>query len=707
MANLDSPELLPQLRPELGLFESASSVGGEPQWVLHDPMRHRYFHLDGATRELLSVWTAAKNAGELAAAVQSRFHRTVSQSEIARLVRFLYDQQLTTSPRQGDWRTYARIAVMARPGALGKIAHDYLFFRVPLFSPQLFLVRTLPLVACFYTRFFLISTVICGLLGVYFISQRWELFVRQLQDCVHWSGFATFAAVLLAVKLAHELAHAYTAVRLGCQVSTMGVAFMMLAPMPYTDVSDAWRLRDRRNRRSIDSAGIKIELAIAAYASLLWVFLPDGAPRYLVAILAALTWTTSVMVNLNPLVRFDGYYLLSDSLGIDNLQGRAFAIGRWRLRELLFGLGKLPPEVLSRGRIAMLTLYAYAVWVYRLTVSLAIAFAVFHFAFKLLGLLLFSVEVVLLILRPLWLEIKVWTAMRNEIATAGRWRFTAGLAGGLGLLLVMPLSTSVVVPGLLEFAELAPVHASVPARVSAVHVAPGQKVSAGDALVTLSSDDLKQRLRLAETKLAALTARLDRRASDVEDRSSSIVLEKQFSALKGEIAGLRASMAELAVKAKSDGKVLEIEPNLVPDRWVNVDDPLMLIAAGERYEAHGYVGVDDVERISTGTRGWFIPDDVRYGPWPVMVVRVGASAANAIDVLPLASVYEGPIAVEPDPQGRLVPSAAQVRLSIDVDPMMAPPTVVKGIVHLSGRPESVAARIMRQVAKVLAREGGA
>ena len=106
-----------------------------------------------------------------------------------------------------------------------------------------------------------------GVVGIYLVSRQWDDFHACSASLASAEGAAAVAVTLFAVKMLHELGHAYTAVRYGCHVPSLGLAIVMLAPMPYTDVTDSWRLRDRRQRLHIDAAGMIVELALACVAT--------------------------------------------------------------------------------------------------------------------------------------------------------------------------------------------------------------------------------------------------------------------------------------------------------------------------------------------------------------------------------------------------------------------------------------------------------
>lgn len=283
---------------------------------------------------------------------------------------------------------------------------------------------------------------------------------------------------MLVSKLAHELGHGLTAKRFGCKVPTVGVAFMVLWPVLYTDTADAWKLRSRRQRLAIGVAGMAPELSLAAAATLVWSFLPDGPLRSAAFVMATSTWLLTLAVNLNPFMRFDGYMLLSDLWDVPNLQERSFALARWRIREALFGFGDPMPELMPDGRRRRLILYAVGTWVYRLFLFLGIALLVYHIFFKLLGLFLFAIEIWWFILRPVVTELKSWAGRRGDLRLNRRTAvtFAAGVLALAGLF--VPWRTQVAAPALVQPATQATLYAPAPARVTELAVREGDRVDA-------------------------------------------------------------------------------------------------------------------------------------------------------------------------------------------------------------------------------------
>lgn len=695
------------LRDDLQIAPASQTETGQPQWIIYDPLQHRHFHIDAVARELLCGWQAGATAREIAERVGATLGSLIEVEDVERLEAFLRRNSLLEDRRDGVHRELAARARDARHGLAARLVHNYLFFRVPLLRPQRALEQLLPWCAPLFSRGASALFATIGLLGLYLVTRQWDAFLSTFHQFMTLEGAVSFAIALLVVKALHELGHALAAVRYGCRVPTMGVAFMMLTPLLYTDVSDAWRLRSRQQRLVIDCAGIVVELWIASIATLAWAFLPDGALRGIAFVIATSGWLMSLALNLNPFMRFDGYYILSDLIGIDNLQARSFEFGRWKLRQLLFAPRLAAPEPLSASYRRGLIAYAWAVWLYRLVLFTGIALFVYAYFFKALGLVLFAVEIWYFILSPVAHEIRAWFSATAEGRDRSRTIATVSVAGVILLAAIVPWSGSVTAPAILEAGDVARVYPPRSARVEAVHVAHGQQVSAGDVLVRLASPDIDSELIAVEIKISALKLRLARAGSDQADRADYRVLVKELDAHLAKRDGLARERSELVVRAPVGGVVLELDPALVAGRWVARNDAIGLVGGRQTHVAKGYIAESDINRVGPGSQGYFLPDDPRIGRIALRLKSIAEVGATTIDIPELASVFGGRVDAEFDNQQRVIPVSAHYHVELVPDGAIERPSqVLRGIVRLDGIAESFAARGWRQVARVLQRESG-
>ena len=404
---------LPALRADLQLSPASPALDGSPQWTLADPLRGRYFKLGAPAMRLLRHWQLG-NAARVLQAANREPGIPLGEAEIEELLRFLRGHDLITATDDEQSASYAAKAAQQRHGLWQSLLHQYLFFRIPLWRPDAFLNRTWPWLERHGPNLLRFGLPLLLCLGVFLAARDWERFIATFPHLFSLGGAMSFAIALTFAKLCHEFGHAYMAKRAGCRVQSMGLAFMVMLPMFYTDVSDAWRVNDRRSRLLIGAGGVLAELLLACIALLAWSLLPDGPARTAAFMLASATWITTLLINLNPFMRFDGYFLISDLWGVDNLQGRAFALCRWRLREALFGYGEPAPEPWSPSMQRKLLVWGYGSWLWRAALFLGIALAVYHMFFKLLGIFLMLVELAWFIGLPIWREMQEWSKRRAQ-----------------------------------------------------------------------------------------------------------------------------------------------------------------------------------------------------------------------------------------------------------------------------------------------------
>ena len=470
-------------------------------------------------------------------------------------------------------------------------------------------------------------------------------------------------------------------------------------------------MKNRKERLLIGGAGVTVELMLACLATFAWPFLAEGPAKSLAFSIATVGWMLSLAVNLNPLMRFDGYYLFADALGIDNLQPRAFALGRWRMREILFGLGARPPEHFDAKTASIMVGFAWTVWIYRLILFTGIALLVYYMTFKVLGFILFAVEIVYFIAKPIAGELAYWWRERGSLTAAPRTKWTAALFIFLLLAAAVPWSSRVYVPAVLETEDLARVYPQRAGLVKEVRVKQGDTVRAGDIIAVLASPELDLQIMVTRRRIALVTMRLARRSSDEEDRSRSLVMEREIISLNSTLAGLIREADELIVRSSNDGVVAELNVELHAGRTIGRSEFVVLVKGRGGLVARGYLAERDIIRVRAGAQGRFIADLPGMAALPVTLKDIAQSGAGAIELPELASAHGGAIAVRPHhgDKGytRLVPVEAQYLAVMSADAQEpAPMYAIRGVVQLNGETRSFIARAWRQIASVLVRESG-
>jgi putative peptide zinc metalloprotease protein len=695
--------VLPSLRDELQLHPGPIGGDGEPTWTLHDPVRNRFFRLGWSSFEMLARWHL-DGPEAVAAAVSTETTISLGADDVVDLLGFLSGNELLKlAGPEATARMLQRVT--AAKQSWGQwLLHHYLFFRVPLVRPDRFLTRTLPHMRWAFSRGFAITTLAALVAGLFLIIRQWETFGATLVDTISPSGMVMYGVTLAGVKVFHELGHGYATKRLGCRVPTMGAAFLVMWPVLYTDVNETWKLVRRRDRLSVAAAGVLVELAVAAWATLAWGLLPDGAVRGAAFMLGTTTWISSVLLNLSPFMRFDGYFLLMDALEMPNLHNRAFAVARWWLRELLFKLGEPPPEHFSPTRQRALVGFAVAVWIYRLVLFLGIAALVYHFFIKAVGILLFAVEMGWFVFMPFWGEFRQWWMRRRSILGSGRSLLPLGGFLAVLALAVAPWQCHVTAPAMLKAERQAGLYAASPGRVERVMVTEGQMVAEGATLLALSSPDLDHRQAQAERRSTELEYELESTSFDNTLRDRSQALREELETVLAERVSLQREQTQLSILAPMAGRIVDMSPDLRPGQWVSPKDRLALIVATGAPMVEAFVAESDVARLRVGTEGNFIGEDPGRPDLPCRIVAIDRGSVGSLTEAALASVAGGPISVRAKDKA-LVPEHAVYRVSCvaAIAPLSAQ---LRGVAVLTAEPASPAGAAFRSALAVLMRESG-
>lgn len=696
------------LRDELRLYRGPRARNGAPTWSLHDPVRNQFFRIDWATFEVLSRHGLGDPA-RIAERIRAETTLDIAVSDVEAVLRFIDQHELTTRSGPGGAVDLARRARRGRSSPWVWLLHRYLFFRVPLWRPDRFLGAALPFVAPLYSRTFRRLTLLALCFGLVQVVQQWDRFMVTLVDLFSLRGLATYGVALIVVKFLHELGHAFTAKRLGCRVPTMGVAFLVMFPMAYTDVNEAWKLPTRRARLAVGSAGILTELTVAVWATALWGLLPEGPLKQVAFLLATTTWIATLAINASPFMRFDGYFLLMDAVDLPNLHERAGAMGRWRLREALFGLDHRPPETHSRPVRRALWAFAFATWTYRTLVFLGIAALVYWALPKPLGPLLAAAELGVFLVRPVIGEVRAWFKLRFDIARApGRLR-GLGLLMLLVLLLGVPWDTRVGTGALLQPTLRQPVVAPTDAKVLAVPAAHGKQVGVGEVLVVLQAPALRSELEAKKIRAAALTWRAEGAGVDSQLREGQAIIEAERARVRAEIAALELELSRNTVTAEAGGVLMLTEPDaLAVGAWVAKNELLGKIVDPKTWQVVAYLDERTLDRVEVGDTARFVAESGARPAVALEVSRIDPDASRVLADPLLAASHGGEILVR-EQDDQLIPEQSLYRVVLTPLDAASMPTIVqilRGRLVIRGAPRAWATDTVRSILAALRRETG-
>ncbi len=544
------------------------------------------------------------------------------------------------------------------------------------------------------------------MLGLIRVVDHWEEFGKTFLYFFSWQGAVYYALALMLAKSFHELAHAYTAKHYGLRVPSMGVAFMVMFPLLYTDTSEGWKLTSRRARLAIDGAGITAEMCLAGISLLAWSFLPEGAFKSAAYLLAASTSASTLAVNLNPFMRFDGYYLLMDAVDMPNVQQRSFAFGKWQLRRWLLGVDADIPEPEYESGKNWLIGYAYATWLYRLVVFTGIAVLVYHYFFKAAGLFLFMVEIGWFVLLPIGKEVKVWWTLKANWKNKGIFRRNLVIAGLALFALAIPWHFEINAEGYWQAEPYTRIFPPMPAQLDRIMVKDGQTVRRGQLLFVLDSPELQSQLVSVDSRIAGIKSQLAGSIGSAKLFENSQVLESMLTEAEAERSSDLENMGRLKIIAPHNGIFRDLAAGLYPGAWLASKQKLGLVLGREGTVAQVYVSETDIPRIKIGAHAKLVTHQSDAQSLDAVVTGIDETATHNLSEPMLASIHGGQIAAREDTGGALIPNEAIYRVTLKAQGNRGNGMMTPLVARIEGERSSVLWDFFRWLAGIFVRESG-
>lgn len=692
--------VLVPLREDLAL--SPGPVGPDgATWSLYDPARHRYMRVRWLDFEILSRWRLG-TVGAIVEAIRRETTLRPDENDIKRFAVFASRAGLFQASTPADTRRFVQEQEARRHSVVMWLIHNYLFIRLRLLDPDRLLTALLPVLRGFYSRTGFMVVAGLGLVAIFLILRQWETYTHSLAEQTTFEGLLQMGIALSVAKVFHEVGHGLAAKRFGCRVPSMGIAFLVLWPVLWTDTTDAWRLVDRRQRLLIDVAGMATEIAIGALASIAWAVLPDGPTRSAMFVLSSSTWILTLFVNLSPLMRFDGYYILSDLLDFPNLQERGFAYTRWFLRELMFRPRQPPPETLSPVMARTVVAYSLTSWTYRFFLFMGIAVLVYHVTFKALGIILMAIEIWFFVARPIAREIVAWTKLPTLWRPNRHSLVTLGLFVVLIAALAVPWRGRVDAPALLRSERQIALLTAEPGRL--IYRLPlGSHVREGELIYRLESIELEHDVTAARARLEQAQAQQSAGVFNPERRREQQTNLAKAAEASAALARAELRMASLEIRAPFTGELRDVPEALRLGDDVRRLERLGTLVSPERTLVEAYISEADFERVRLEAHAKFITID---GPTLALeVVDVARTSTRVLDVPELASIYGGPVAVRRNgSSGPMVPEAAIYRVLLAPSTGLASNSRSSGEVVIEAPSRSILLSLWRRAVAVVLRE---
>lgn len=580
---------------------------GELWHVLQDPINNQFFRLRAAAYDFVGRLRLNKTIGQaweecLAAHPDS----APGQEDVVKLLAQLYMANLLHSDLPPDSASLFERYKQRREREVQSRLLNIMFARIPLFDPDKFLKRCLPVARAIISPIGAgIWLVLVGWAGKLALD-NFDALKRQSEAVLAPDNLFLLYLSFILIKTIHEFGHAFMCRRFGGEVHTMGIMFMVFTPMPYVDATSSWSFRSRWHRILVGAGGMIPELFVAAIMMFVWANTGEGTLHSLAYNILFVASVSTVLFNANPLMRFDGYYILSDLLDIPNLYTRANQQPVYLVERYAFGCKKSESPAQGKREAWWLAFYGVAGHIYRTIVFASILFFLSK-RMLILGIIMALVCLIGWVVTPV---VKLFKYLGdNPRLERNRPRAIAVTLGFVGLLVVVleiiPFPNHFRAPGVLEAVEHSVAVNESSGYVETILTQPGECIIAGQPLVQMHDRELElaietTRAQLKEAQAQELRA-MQQEAADLKP------LRSRLQAITTQLQKLEADQALLTVRARHEGVWIAPElPNL-RGAWLPRGTALGLVVNSNGFHFSAVVSQREASRLfASEIRGAFV-----------------------------------------------------------------------------------------------------
>lgn len=582
------------LRPTVSLRKQW--YRGEEWFVLHDPYTGSYFRLSpsfyrfiaklGFDRTIEELWLEALSNDPENAPGQQEVISLVNELNLASLLYFK-DPADSAKLFERRWKKEKK-----QKRAKFK---NILFLRFTFWNPDRFLEALLPLWRKVFSRlggFIWLGVV---LWGVKVVIEHAEEFSQDSGNLLDPNNLILLYLSTAFVKIFHEVGHGALCKRLGGEVHSLGIMFILFAPLPFVDASSSWTFRSKWHRILVSSGGMIVELFIGALASFVWAYSPPGLVHGLAYNIIFVATVSTLLFNANPLMRFDGYYILSDLIEVPNLTQKSKEQLYGVVERYVFGVKNVKLPARGRREGGWLITYGASSMIYRIVLLIWIVLFVAD-SYLILGVVLALVMGGMWFITPPVKFIKYLFHSPKLRQTRKRALSSVALvlgAGGFALLFV-PLPRSFTAPGVVE-AEISDVVLGSPGMVVQSLVKPGSHVEQGTALIKLENPELLLEIKKAKAQWKNVSIR-ERQALRQRGVDSSPISKRKES-LKKLLSQLDEQKYALTIRARRSGIWVFPEAGVYKGQWLQRGDMLGQIISDGGFRFASVVSQEDASDL--------------------------------------------------------------------------------------------------------------
>lgn len=694
-----------QLRRRPDLESKRHRYHGRSYWVVKEPVGLNYYRFHEEEFAILNMLDGEISLEQIKDRFQAEFApQRITLQDLQQFVGMLHRSGLVISQSNGQGRQLRRRGDQKKKKELlGKLSNIFAL-RFRGIDPERALNFLNPFTWWIFTLPALILIAMFGLSALTLVLVNFQEFRTKLPTfeqffaAHNWIWLGTTMAV---VKVLHEFGHGLSCKRYGGECHEMGFMFLVFTPCLYCNVSDSWMLPNKWHRVFIGAAGMYVELILASIATYLWWFSEPGMFNFLCLSVMFICSVSTVVFNGNPLLRFDGYYILMDMLEIPNLRQKATEILKRWFQQYCLGLELQENPFLPHKKQAWFALYTVASIVYRWVVVFSIMMFLMKvlepYGLQALGRLIALTGLGGMVVQPVWQIIKFFrtpgraSKMKRKNVLSSLSIAGATIAG----ICLIPLPFHVDCAVVIEPQDAQQVFAMVPGRLVSWNKKPGDSVKKDDVIAELTNLDLDLQLmryrgeyEIEATRLASY----ERLKSSDEQSASQIKIQREIVASKAaKISWLNERIGMLKVTAKEAGVILPAAPKPKPksgdeqlptwtgnpydaknsDAVFSESDLLCYVGDPGRMEAVLVVDQHDVDLVGEGDAADIKIDSARLDTFSGKIEKMSEMEMR-VSPENLALQSGGRLDTEMDESGRLRPISTSYQARVPLKNVEVP-----------------------------------
>ncbi len=626
----------------------------EKWYVLHDETAGKFLRFNQSAYDLIGRFNGDLTIAEIVDSVNTRRteeHQWEVEDVLLVLAQLHEFEALKGGLPMNARDALARFRRHRRSGFLKQWANP-ISMRIPLFDPDQLLnrlvvpARWLFSAAGFYVwlGLLLIAAILVGV-------NLNGLTAQIAEKAVSMPNLLGLLILYPVVKLLHEFGHGLAVKTWGGEVHETGVLLLIFFPIPYVDASAAWSFRDKRKRIIVSAAGIMVELALAAIGILVWSLSEPGLVNSLALDIAILGGLSTILYNGNPLLRFDGYYVLEDLTEIPNMGARSSRYYLYLAQRYLLGITNARSPVTAKGETRWFLVYGFLSPLYRLFVLLGISIYLAG-QYLVVGVALAAFAVFKQVVQPVYSAIAFLVSDSREGYNRVRGiSVTAFVIVLITLVMVVERPRVTRTQGVVSVPDSGQINAKHGGEIIQVLAATGDVVSQGDIIVRMKNREMESQLIALQAKVAELKtlAAQERQISRVRGK----IAEANVTAVVSELQERQRLFDALSVKSPADGTLVFDNPHLHAGGYIQAGDTLAYVVQNDQSVVRAVVDQDSIGGFDAGVTGAEVVLANRPGVIiNASVVRAVPAAGSRLPSRALGVPGGGPIPVSPaDPSG--------------------------------------------------------